>query len=73
VSGAFGAIEAASGTGDRLSVLRVDWRLLPAHKQGDRAKSFSINVRDNYWRCFSASCNENNGGKRAAMSSTLSP
>ena len=37
---------------------------LPTHKQGDRAKSFSINVRDNYWRCFSASCNENNGGKK---------
>jgi len=37
---------------------------LPTHKQGDKSKSFSINVKGNYWRCFSASCNENNGGKK---------
>ena len=37
---------------------------LPTHKQGDNAKSFSINLAGNYWRCFSDSCNANNGGKR---------
>jgi hypothetical protein len=29
---------------------------LPAHKEGDRTKSFSINLAGNYWRCFSDSC-----------------
>jgi hypothetical protein len=37
---------------------------LPTHKQGDNTKSFSINLAGNYWRCFSDSCNANNGGKR---------
>ena len=37
---------------------------LPTHKQGDASKSFSINLAGNYWRCFSDSCNANNGGKR---------
>ena len=37
---------------------------LPTHKQGDTSKSFSINLAGNYWRCFSDSCNANNGGKR---------
>lgn len=37
---------------------------LPTHKQGDNSKSFSINLAGNYWRCFSDSCNANNGGKR---------
>jgi hypothetical protein len=37
---------------------------LPTHKQGDTGKSFSINLAGNYWRCFSDSCNANNGGKR---------
>jgi DNA primase len=37
---------------------------LPTHKHGDTGKSFSINLAGNYWRCFSESCNENNGGKR---------
>jgi DNA primase len=37
---------------------------LPTHKQGDKAKSFSINLAGNYWRCFSDSCNASNGGKR---------
>ena len=37
---------------------------LPTHKQGDRSRSFSINIKRNYWRCFSASCNANNGGKK---------
>lgn len=37
---------------------------LPTHKAGDSGKSFSINLAGNYWRCFSESCNANNGGKR---------
>jgi hypothetical protein len=37
---------------------------LPTHKKGDSSKSFSINLSGNYWRCFSDSCNANNGGKR---------
>jgi hypothetical protein len=37
---------------------------LPTHKQGDRSRSFSINLKGNYWRCFSESCNANNGGKK---------
>ena len=37
---------------------------LPTHKEGDKGKSFSINIPGNYWRCFSDSCNANNGGKR---------
>ncbi len=37
---------------------------LPTHKEGDRTKSFSINLAGNYWRCFSDSCNAGNGGKR---------
>lgn len=36
---------------------------LPSHKQGDTSKSFSINLGKNYWRCFSASCNEAAGCK----------
>ncbi len=37
---------------------------LPTHKQGDRSRCFSIKLTKNYWRCCSASCNENNGGKK---------
>jgi len=37
---------------------------LPTHKQGDRSRCFSINLKGNYWRCFSETCNANNGGKR---------
>ncbi len=37
---------------------------LPTHKDGDKGKSFSINLAGNYWRCFSDSCNANNGGKK---------
>lgn len=37
---------------------------LPIHKKGDTAKSFSVNLRGNYWVCFSDSCNATNGGKR---------
>ena len=37
---------------------------LPTHKPGDKSRSFSVNVKQNYWRCFSDSCNQANGGKR---------
>lgn len=37
---------------------------LSTHKEGDTQKSFSINLAGNYWRCFSESCNANNGGKK---------
>jgi hypothetical protein len=37
---------------------------LPTHKQGDRSRAFSINIKRNYWRCFSESCNANNAGKK---------
>ena len=37
---------------------------LPTHKDGDISKSFSINLAGNYFRCFSESCNEKNGGKK---------
>jgi len=37
---------------------------LPTHKQGDRSRCFSINLKGNYWRCFSETCNANNGGKK---------
>ena len=37
---------------------------LPSHKDGDTGKSFSVNIPGNYWRCFSQSCNANNGGKK---------
>jgi CHC2 zinc finger len=37
---------------------------LPTHKAGDRGRSFTINLTQNYWRCFSASCNEKNEGRK---------
>jgi len=37
---------------------------LPTHKAGDRGRNFTINLPQNYWRCFSESCNQNNGGKK---------
>jgi hypothetical protein len=37
---------------------------LPTHKAGDKGRSFTINLQQNYWRCFSESCNESNGGKK---------
>src|SRR5580658_10393900 len=36
---------------------------LPTHKKGDTGKCFSINLAGNYFRCFSASCNEAAGCK----------
>ena len=37
---------------------------LPTHKPNDKAKSFSVHVQGNYFRCYSESCNQGNGGKR---------
>ena len=37
---------------------------LPTHKPNDKGKNFSVNLAGNFWRCFSQSCNEANGGKR---------
>jgi hypothetical protein len=47
---------------------RGDWASapcpLPTHKAGDKGRNFTINLAQNYWRCFSESCNEKNGGKK---------
>ena len=37
---------------------------LPTHKTGDKARTFTVNLQQNYWRCFSESCNEKNGGRK---------
>lgn len=37
---------------------------LPTHKPGDKSRTFSVNVRENYWRCFSDSCNAKNNGRK---------
>lgn len=37
---------------------------LPTHKDGDKGRSFSINIPGNYWRCFSNSCVANNRDRR---------
>jgi hypothetical protein len=37
---------------------------LPSHKQGEKERTFSVRVDENFWRCFSASCNKQNGGRR---------
>ncbi|MGB8006428.1 MAG: CHC2 zinc finger domain-containing protein [Terriglobales bacterium] len=37
---------------------------LPSHKSGDKGRNFTVNVTENYWRCFSESCNQKNGGKK---------
>jgi hypothetical protein len=36
---------------------------LPSHKANDKGKNFSVNVAGNFFRCFSASCNEAMGKK----------
>ena len=47
---------------------RGDWASapcpLPIHKDGDKGRNFTINLKENYWRCFSESCNERNGGRK---------
>ena len=37
---------------------------LPSHKDGDKDKSFQVNVKVNYWKCWSETCNAKNGGKK---------
>lgn len=37
---------------------------LPSHKEGDKAKNFSVDIAGNFWKCWSDSCNQNNGGKK---------
>ena len=37
---------------------------LPSHTAGDKGRNFTINLGHNYWRCFSASCNQKNEGRR---------
>lgn len=37
---------------------------LSTHKPGDKSRTFSVNVRENYWRCFSDSCNAKNQGRK---------
>lgn len=36
---------------------------LPTHKPGDNDKAFQVNVAHNYWKCWSASCNDKAGVK----------
>lgn len=36
---------------------------LPSHKQGERDKTFQVSVQQNYFKCWSASCNEKAGCK----------
>ncbi len=36
---------------------------LPSHKQGDKDRTFQVNTRENYFKCWSASCNEKAGSK----------
>jgi hypothetical protein len=37
---------------------------LPTHKPRDKGRTFSVNVAENYWRCFSDSCNAKNSGRK---------
>ena len=37
---------------------------IPTHKAVDKTRSYTINLAQNYWRCFSASCNEKNQGRK---------
>ena len=60
-------IEVAARYGVRLKY-RGDWGSgpcpLPTHRKDDRGRNFTVNVRENYWRCFSQSCNDNNEGRK---------
>lgn len=46
---------------------RGDWGSakcpLPTHKEGEKDKTFQVNIPGNYWKCWSASCNDNAGKK----------
>ncbi len=37
---------------------------LPMHKEGDKDKTFQVNIAGNFWKCWSETCNAKNGGKR---------
>lgn len=37
---------------------------LPTHKDGEKDKTFQVNLPANYWKCWSESCNAKNGGKK---------
>lgn len=37
---------------------------LPSHKTGEKNRTFTVNVEENYFRCFSESCCASNGGKK---------
>jgi hypothetical protein len=37
---------------------------LPSHKDGNKDKTFQVNVAGNYWKCWSETCNAKNGGKK---------
>jgi len=47
---------------------RGDWANalcpLPTHKPGDKERKFAVNIPGNYWKCWSGTCNANNGGKQ---------
>jgi hypothetical protein len=36
---------------------------LPSHKKDEKERTFSVSIKQNYWKCFSASCNESAGCK----------
>jgi CHC2 zinc finger len=36
---------------------------LPSHKPGDKDRTFQVNVRENWFKCWSKSCNEKAGKK----------
>src|SRR3569833_2789188 len=36
---------------------------LPTHKAGDKDRTFQVNVNENYWKCWSSSCNQQAGRK----------
>jgi hypothetical protein len=36
---------------------------LPSHKEGDKDRTFQVSIKQNYWKCWSASCNEKAGKK----------
>src|SRR5664280_460285 len=44
---------------------------LPTHESKDSKSSFSVNVKDNYWKCWSDSCTKNRGSKRGGDIITL--
>ncbi len=37
---------------------------LKTHRAGEKERTFSVHLDRNYWQCFSASCNSQNGGRR---------